>query len=209
MSKEYLKHLYEPFTQERCDARSRYQGTGMGMTIVKALIEKMNGSIDVCSRVGVGTKFDITIPFKIDTNPQEIEDVEKSEANDITDMNILVAEDNELNMEIIECLLTDGGAKVTKAFNGLEAYKEFLEKPAGSFDVILMDIMMPELDGYEATKRIRSSDKPDAATVPIIAMTANAFAEDVEQAKKAGMNVHLAKPIDVKKMIAAISKFKR
>lgn len=209
MSKEYLKHLYEPFTQERCDARSRYQGTGMGMTIVKALVDKMNGSIDVYSRVGVGTKFDITIPFEIDTNPQEIEDVAKPEANDITDMNILVAEDNELNMEIIEYLLTDGGAKVTKASNGLEAYKEFLEKPAGSFDVILMDIMMPELDGYEATKRIRSSDKPDAATVPIIAMTANAFAEDVEQAKKAGMNVHLAKPIDVKKMIATISKFKR
>ena len=176
------------------------------MTIVKALIDKMNGSIDVYSRVGVGTKFDITIPFKIDTNPQEIEDVEKSESNDITDMNILVAEDNELNMEIIECLLTDGGAKVTKASNGLEAYKEFLEKPAGSFDVILMDIMMPVMNGYEATKMIRSLDREDAKKIPIIAMTANAFTEDRIRAKEAGMDEHVAKPVDVELLKKVIHK---
>ena len=124
-------------------------------------------------------------------------------------MNILVVEDNELNMEIVECILEDAGANVTKAYNGLEAYDVFMEYRAGSFDVILMDIMMPKLDGYEATAKIRNSDKQDSETVPIIAMTANAFAEDVEHARSAGMNEHLAKPIDVDKLIEVLSRYKR
>ena len=209
ISKEYLKHLYEPFTQERCDARSRYQGTGMGMAIVKALVEKMNGNIEVQSEVGEGTRFDVTLPFKIDTGfCHHIVQPSKAD-NDISGMNILVVEDNELNMEIVECILEDAGANVTKAYNGLEAYDVFIEHRAGNFDVILMDIMMPKLDGYEATAKIRNSDKQDSETVPIIAMTANAFAEDVEHARSAGMNEHLAKPIDVDKLLEVLSKYKR
>ena len=169
----------------------------------------MNGNIEVQSEVGEGTRFDVTLPFKIDTGScRHIVQPSKAD-DDIKGMNILVVEDNELNMEIVECILEDAGANVTKAYNGLEAYDVFIEHRAGNFDVILMDIMMPKLDGYEATAKIRNSDKQDSETVPIIAMTANAFAEDVEHARSAGMNEHLAKPIDVDKLLEVLSKYKR
>lgn len=206
MSQEFLKHIFEPFAQENDDARSNFQGTGMGMPIVKALVERMGGTISVESEEGKGSVFTIDVPFTIDREPERhrvaplgLEDCS------ISGMNIMLAEDNELNTEVANALLTSEGAVVTCVPNGKEALELFCKKPAGSFDAILMDIMMPVMDGYEAARAIRVSDKRDAATVPIIAMTANAFFEDAKAAKEAGMNAHIAKPIDlavVKRTIA-------
>lgn len=207
MSPEYLRHIFEPFTQEKQDARSRYQGTGMGMAITKKLVEKMNGKIHVESTPGVGTKFTIELPFVIDHESSSENQVKDDEIKSIAGMNILIAEDNELNMEILDCILSDLGAHITKAENGKIAYDIFCEKPAGSFDAILMDVMMPVLDGYEATQKIRTSDKNDAQTIPIIAVTANAFAEDLQKAKKAGMNDHISKPIRTESLIKMLSNY--
>ena len=174
------------------------------MPIAKNLIEKMGGTITFESEEGAGTTFVIRVPFRIDTDrDNKVETGEKTEAS-IRGLHVLLAEDNELNMEIAEFLLQNEGADVTRAWNGQEVVEIFKKSRSGEFDVILMDIMMPVMNGYEATKRIRSMDREDSKTIPIIAMTANAFTEDRLKAKKAGMNEHIAKPVDVKLLVKVI-----
>lgn len=211
MAPEFLKHIYEPFAQEGDNARSKFQGTGMGMPIVKSLIELMGGTIEISSEVGVGSTFNVQIPLDIDKNPQTRADtVERALYCSLADMNVLLAEDNELNAEIAQALLESEGIVVTRAADGNEAVDLYVGRPAGSFDAILMDIMMPGMDGYEATRAIRLSEKVDAADIPIIALTANAFAEDAKAAHDAGMNAHLSKPVDfnkLKNMLARIKKY--
>lgn len=211
MAPEFLKHIYEPFAQEGDNARSKFQGTGMGMPIVKSLIELMGGTIEISSEVDVGSTFNVQIPLDIDKNPQTRADtVERALDCSLADMNVLLAEDNELNAEIAQALLESEGIVVTRAADGNEAVDLYVGRPAGSFDAILMDIMMPGMDGYEATRAIRLSEKVDAADIPIIALTANAFAEDAKAAHDAGMNAHLSKPVDfnkLKNMLARIKKY--
>lgn len=206
MSEEFLKHIYDPFTQERSDARSVYNGTGLGMSIVKKIIDRMDGTIEIRSEENVGTTFTITIPFPIAAAPKmpETADGHDSPVIDLAGMHFLLAEDNELNAEIVEILLSDEGAKVTLAKNGQEAVDRFAGSEPGMFDAILMDIMMPVLDGISATKKIRAMSRPDAETIPIIAMTANAFEEDARRCLDAGMNAHLAKPLQMEQVIQAI-----
>lgn len=201
MTPEFLKHIYEPFAQEGNDARSKFQGTGMGMPIVKSLIDMMGGTIEISSELGVGSTFDVQIPLDIDRNPQaRIKLVEATPSCSLAGMSVLLAEDNDLNAEIAQALLESEDVVTTRAANGNEAVDLYLSRPAGSFDAILMDIMMPGMDGYEATRVIRLSGKPDAADIPIIALTANAFAEDAKTAHDAGMNAHLSKPLDFEKL---------
>lgn len=201
MTPEFLKHIYEPFAQEGNDARSKFQGTGMGMPIVKSLIDMMGGTIEISSELGVGSTFDVQIPLDIDRNPQaRIKLVEATPSCSLAGMSVLLAEDNDLNAEIAQALLESEDVVTTRAANGNEAVDLYLSRPAGSFDAILMDIMMPGMDGYEATRTIRLSEKADAATIPIIALTANAFAEDAKTAHDAGMNAHLSKPLDFEKL---------
>lgn len=211
MAPEFLKHIYEPFAQEGDDARSKFQGTGMGMPIVKSLIELMGGTIEISSEVGAGSTFNVQIPLDIDKNPQARERADKQAYNcSLAGMNILLAEDNELNAEIAQALLESEGIVVTRTADGNETVDLYVGRPAGSFDAILTDIMMPGMDGYEATRAIRLSEKADAADIPIIALTANAFAEDAQAAHDAGMNAHLPKPLDfnkLKNMLARIKKY--
>ena len=210
MTPKFLKHIYEPFAQEGDDARSKFQGTGMGMPIVKSLIELMGGTIEISSEVGVGSTFNVQIPLDIDKNPQARADtVEGALDCSLADMNVLLAEDNELNAEIAQALLESEGVVVTRAANGNEVVDLYLSHPAGSFDAILMDIMMPDMDGYEATRAIRLSEKVDAADIPIIALTANAFAEDAKAAHDAGMNAHLSKPLDFNKLKNILARIKK
>lgn len=205
MSKEFLAHIFEPFAQEKNDARSEYQGTGLGMAIVKGLIDQMGGAITVESEKGAGSQFIITIPFEIAEKPAESEADDVSE-DDISGLNLMLVEDNELNAEIAKMLLEDQGAEVTVVTDGKQAVDMFAENEQGTYDAILMDIMMPVMDGIAATKAVRSMDRPDARTIPIIAMTANAFKEDAEKCIAAGMNEHLAKPLDIKKLKKAIAR---
>lgn len=207
MSEEFVKHIFEPFAQEHSDARSVYQGTGLGMAIVKALINEMNGSIKVKSKEGEGSTFIITIPFEI-AHIDEQEMLEKNNnLKSIKGLNILLAEDNTLNAEIAQMLLNDEGVKVTVVQNGQEAIDAFANNKPGTFDMILMDIMMPIKDGITATKEIRAMERKDAKDIPIIAMTANAFDEDAKKCIEAGMNAHLSKPLDMKKVIETMSSF--
>lgn len=205
MSAEFVKHIFEPFVQEENDARSDYHGTGLGMTIVKKLIEKMNGTIEVTSKEGVGSTFVITIPFEIAKSPTEVRIPDENEPDSIQGVNLLLVEDNELNAEIAEVLLQDAGAHVTTVHNGKEAVDLFENSPAGTFDAILMDVMMPVMDGLTATRNIRKMDREDAKTIPVIAMTANAFREDAKRCIDAGMNAHLAKPIQIEKVIKTLA----
>lgn len=210
MTPKFLKHIYEPFAQEGDDARSKFQGTGMGMPIVKSLIELMGGTIDVTSELGVGTSFYVEIPLDIDQNPQgHVKPTETAPRRSLAGMNVLLAEDNDLNAEIAQALLESEDVVVTRAANGNEVVNLYLSRPAGSFDAILMDIMMPGMDGYEATHVIRLSGKPDAADIPIIALTANAFAEDAKAARDAGMNAHLPKPLDFEKLKNILARIKQ
>ena len=206
MTEEFQKYIFEPFAQEHTGSRTKFAGTGLGMPISKKLIEKMGGTITFESAEGIGTTFVIRVPFRIDTDRSEIvETGEKQEAS-IRGMHILLAEDNELNMEIAEFMLQNEGAVVTKAWDGQEAVELFEKSRSGEFDAILMDIMMPVMNGYEATKMIRSLDREDAKEVPIIAMTANAFTEDRIRAKEAGMDEHVAKPVDGELLVKVIHK---
>lgn len=210
MTSKFLKHIYEPFAQEGNDARSKFQGTGMGMPIVKSLIELMGGTIEISSEVGVGSTFNVQIPLDIDKNPQARERAdEQADSCSLAGMNVLLAEDNELNAEIAQALLESEGIVVTRAADGNEAVDLYVGRPAGSFDAILMDIMMPDMDGYEATRAIRLSEKVDAADIPIIALTANAFAEDAKAAHDAGMNAHLSKPLDFNKLKNILARIKK
>ena len=176
------------------------------MPIAKNLVEKMGGTITFESEEGTGTTFVIRVPFKIDMNADKCRKQKDVSEKSIKGLHILLAEDNELNMEIAEFMLQNEGVEVTKAWNGQEAVEIFRKSKPGEFDVILMDIMMPVMNGYEATKKIRSLDREDAKVVPIIAMTANAFTEDRLRAKEAGMDEHIAKPVDGKLLINIIYK---
>lgn len=210
MAPEFLKHIYEPFAQEGDDARSKFQGTGMGMPIVKSLIELMGGTIEISSEVGVGSTFNVQIPLDIDKNPQAGERADgQANSCSLAGMNVLLAEDNELNAEIAQALLESEGIVVTHAADGNETVDLYVGRPAGSFDAILMDIMMPGMDGYEATRAIRLSKKADAADIPIIALTANAFTEDAKAAHDAGMNAHLSKPLDFNKLKNILARIKK
>ena len=206
MSEKFLQHLFEPFSREHTGVNSSYEGTGLGMSIVKQLIEKMDGTIDVQSKENEGSVFTISLPFDIARKEDIRNDETDIQKNDISGVRILLVEDNDLNMEIAETFLKDAGAIVTKAYNGQQAVYTFTQNRPHTFDVILMDVMMPLMNGYEATRKIRSLNLPDAKTIPIIAMTANAFVEDIQEAKEAGMTEHLAKPLDIAKVIATISK---
>ena len=206
MAEEFQKHIFEPFAQEHTGSRAKFAGTGLGMAISKKLVEEMGGTITFESKKGVGTTFVIRVPFKIDLDADKREEQKDVSEKSIKGMHVLLAEDNELNMEIAEFLLQNEGAEVTKAWNGQEIVELFRKSESGEFDVILMDIMMPIINGYEAAKRIRSLDREDAKKIPIIAMTANAFTEDRIRAKEAGMDEHVAKPIDVELLIKVIHK---
>ena len=206
MTEEFQKCVFEPFAQEHTGSRTKFAGTGLGMSIAKNLIEKMGGSISFESKEGAGTTFVIQVPFKIDPDADKREEQRDVSEKSIKGLHILLAEDNELNMEIAEFVLQNEGADVTKAWDGQEAVELFRNSEPGEFDVILMDIMMPVMNGYEATKMIRSLDREDAKTIPIIAMTANAFTEDRLKAKEAGMNEHIVKPLDVELLIKVIHK---
>ncbi|MFR2180397.1 MAG: hybrid sensor histidine kinase/response regulator [Blautia obeum] len=206
MTEEFQKHIFEPFAQEHTGSRTKFAGTGLGMPITKKLVEKMGGTITFESEKGVGTTFVIRVPFKIDPDADKREEQKEVSEKSIKGLHILLAEDNELNMEIAEFMLQNEGADVIKAWNGQEAVELFRKSEPGEFDVILMDIMMPVMNGYEATKMIRSLDREDAKEVPIIAMTANAFTEDRIRAKAARMDEHVAKPVDVELLIKVIHK---
>ena len=206
MTEEFQKYVFEPFAQEHTGSRTKFAGTGLGMAISKKLVEKMGGTINLESEKGVGTTFVIRVPFRINTDRSDRSEIEKKPEVSIQGLHILLAEDNELNMEIAEFVLQNEGADVTKAWNGQEAVELFRNSEPGEFDVILMDIMMPVMNGYEATKMIRSLDREDAKKIPIIAMTANAFTEDRIRAKEAGMDEHVAKPVDVELLIKVIHK---
>ena len=204
MTEEFQKCVFEPFAQEHTGSRTKFAGTGLGMAIAKNLVEKMGGTITFESEKGAGTTFVIRVPFKIDMDADKREEQKDVSEKSIKGLYILLAEDNELNMEIAEFMLQNEGAVVTKAWNGQEAVELFEKSRPGEFDVILMDIMMPVMNGYEATKMIRSLDREDAKEVPIIAMTANAFTEDRIRAKEAGMDDHIAKPVDAKLLVKVI-----
>ena len=204
MTEAFQKQIFEPFAQEHTGSRTRFAGTGLGMPITKKLIEKMGGTITFESEEGAGTTFVIRVPFRIDTDKGCRAEIEEKPGVSISGMCILLAEDNEMNMEIAEFVLQNEGAVVTKAWNGQEAVEIFEKSRPDEFDVILMDIMMPVMNGYEATKRIRSLEREDAKEIPIIAMTANAFTEDRLTAKEAGMNEHIAKPVDAELLVKVI-----
>ena len=206
MTEEFQKCVFEPFAQEHTGSRAKFTGTGLGLSISRKLVEKMGGTITFESEKGVGTIFVIRVPFKIDLDADKREEQKDVSEKSIKGLHILLAEDNELNMEIAEFVLQNEGADVTKAWDGQEAVELFRNSEPGEFDVILMDIMMPVMNGYEATKMIRSLDREDAKKIPIIAMTANAFTEDRIRAKEAGMDEHVAKPVDVELLIKVIHK---
>ena len=207
MSEEFQKHLFEPFAQENENDREKYRGTGLGMAIVKKLVDKMHGTISVKSQKNVGSCFVITLPFKIDHNASLRKEKTRTANVDIHGRRILVVEDNELNLEIAQFMLEESGAVVESASNGLEAVDKFAKSKLNYYDAVLMDVMMPVMDGYEATQRIRALDRADVKSLPILAVTAHAFVEDIAKCKAAGMNEHLAKPLDMHKMITAIAKY--
>ena len=206
MTEEFQKCVFEPFAQEHAGSRTKFAGTGLGMPIAKNLVEKMGGTITFESEEGVGTTFVIRVPFKINLDADKREEQKDVSEKSIKGLHILLAEDNELNMEIAEFMLQNEGVDVTKAWNGQEAVEVFEKSRSGEFDVILMDIMMPIMNGYEVAKTIRSMDREDAKTIPIIAMTANAFTEDRIRAKEAGMDEHISKPVDVELLVKIIHK---
>ena len=205
MTEAFQKRIFEPFAQEHAGSRKKFAGTGLGMPITKKLVEKMSGTISFESKEGTGTTFVIRIPFRIDTDMKDRTEAEEKTETSIHGLHVLLTEDNELNMEIAEFVLQNEGAVVTKAWNGQKAVDIFRKNRPGEFDAILMDIMMPVMNGYEAAKMIRSLDREDAKVIPIIAMTANAFTEDKMRAKEAGMDEHIAKPVDGKLLVKVIN----
>ncbi len=205
MSEEFQKHIFEEFAQENSDARTQYKGTGLGMSIVKKYVEMMQGTILVQSKKNVGTTITIELPLEL---VDKIPDIEKTSQGSLAGLCCLLVEDNDLNAEIAEILLEDCDMTVTRATNGKEAIEIFTNSPENTFDVILMDIMMPVMNGLETTKAIRSLKRLDSTKIPIIAMTANAFQEDAKKCLEAGMNAHLAKPLQMEKLIETIVEFK-
>ena len=206
MADKFKKHIFEPFAQEQTGSRTKFAGTGLGMPITKKLVEKMGGTISFESEEGVGTKFVIRVQFKIDTEADKREEQNDISENSIKGLHILLVEDNELNMEIAEFLLSKNGAQITQAWNGQEAVDAFAASDYGFYDIIFMDIMMPIMNGLEAAQAIRALDRPDAKTVLISAMSANAFSDDVQRSLDAGMDAHISKPVDEKKLLAVTAK---
>lgn len=212
MSEEDCKHIFEPYWQSDSSNRSDCNGTGLGMSIVKKLVDKMGGAIDISSKLGEGSCFTVTLPFRVSENA--VTTAEETEFKQIPPhamkgMTVLLCDDNQMNRNIAEHLLSKVEAKILIANNGKEALEIFENSEINSIDVILMDVMMPVMDGLEATRKIRKLPRTDAATVPIVAMTANAFDEDVKKTSAAGMNEHLSKPINGKKMISALLKYRK
>ncbi len=209
IGEDFREHIFEPFTQEHQDARTSYHGVGLGMSIVKKLVDQMKGTVEVDSQVGKGSVIRITLPIRVDESWSEPPvDEESNEQDNIGGMRVLLVEDNELNCEIVEYILREAGADVVTANDGKAAVDVFTASKPGMFDCVLMDLMMPVMSGYEATRVIRSLKRPDAKTVPIIALSANAFEEDVALSKDAGMNEHLAKPVDIHKMFQVMSRLR-
>ena len=209
MSEDFIAHAFDMFSQESKTSRSRYEGTGLGLAITKQLVDRMDRSIELKSEVGVGTTVIVKIPFKIDTQDKNSNLSDKPVSLDdysVEGIRALVVEDNELNMEIARCILEDSGMEVTCAVDGQEAVEIFKKSAPDYFGVIYMDIMMPRMNGLDAARTIREMKRRDARRVPIIAMSANSFAEDIINSRMAGMNVHLAKPLDAEKMIVALKK---
>ncbi len=206
MSREFLPKLFNAFSQERTDGRTTYQGTGLGMAITKEFVELLGGSISVDSQLGEGTRFELDIPFEVDLN-EKGDEKEKESDYDLNGMKVLVVEDVEQNLIIVTTLLEDKGVTVVSAENGKEAVEVFESSPEGQFDAILMDVMMPVMDGLEATRIIRAMDREDAKSVPIIAATANAYDEDIKKTREAGMDTQVLKPIDVDELYRTLAVF--
>ncbi len=210
IGEEFKKHIFEPFTQEEQGARTHYKGTGLGMSIVKKLVDQMKGTIEIDSQIGKGSVVQISLPIRVDEvqSAQSMDDGQNWKSN-IAGMRVLLVEDNEINCEIVEFMLQDADVEVVTANDGKAAVDTFAASSPGSFDCVLMDLMMPVMSGYEATRVIRGLDRVDARTVPIIALSANTFEEDIALAKDAGMNEHLAKPVDINKMFMLMSQLRR
>lgn len=209
MTPEFQEHIFEPFVQEDSEAHNDYNGSGLGMAIVHHLVEEMGGNIQVNSQKDIGTTFTLTLPFTIDEHKDTLPKIVEIESEvDLSGTHVLVVEDNELNLEIIVFSLEEAGIRVSQARNGKEAVAFFERSIPGEIEAILMDIRMPVMNGLEAAEEIRSLDRSDAATVPIIALSANAFVEDIQKSKKAGMNEHLGKPLEMEKVLKTIAKYK-
>ncbi len=212
IGEEFKEHIFEPFTQEHQDARTNYNGVGLGMSIVKKLVDQLRGTVTVDSRLGRGSVVEIVLPIRVDESWREHPPAEPEEPRDgqgsVAGMRVLLVEDNQINCEIVEYILQDAGAEVVTAHDGRAAVDAFGASAPGSFDCILMDLMMPVMSGYEAARVIRGLERADAGTVPIIALSANAFEEDVALAKDAGMNEHLSKPVDIRKMFQAMGRLR-
>ncbi len=205
MEQEYLKHIWEPFSQSGQGHSGTYEGTGLGMAITKRFVDMMGGTIEVESELGRGSTFAVTLDVDVAEEPRARAFAEVAEDDDLSGMRVLLVEDKELNREIAREALLGAGATVEEAENGQKALDMFLASPAGTFDVVLMDVMMPVMDGFSATRAIRSSEHADAQSVPIIALTAHAFDEDVRKTAEAGMNFHLSKPIEERDLVRALS----
>ena len=209
IGEDFKEHIFEPFAQEHQGARTNYNGVGLGMSIVKKLVDQIKGTVSIDSQIGKGSVVQITLPFRVDeTRSIQPMDEDQNAPGNIDGMCVLLAEDNEINCEIVEYILMDAGARVVTATNGKAAVDAFTASDPGTFDCVLMDLMMPVMSGYEAARVIRSLDRADAKTVPIIALSANAFEEDIVLAKDAGMNEHLAKPVDIRKMFKVMSRLR-
>ena len=209
MSEEFVRKIFDPFTQEDAGARTKYEGSGLGMAITRNLVEQMHGRIDVDSRQGVGSSFTVIIPFRVTDRDSLVKPEEAAGDISADGMKILLVEDNDLNREIAVYMLTSAGAAVTEAADGRKAVDLFAASPDGSFDCILMDIMMPVMDGLTAARTIRGMQRQDAAKIPIIAMTANAYSEDIRKTREAGMNMHLSKPLDTAELLRAVSFYRK
>ena len=209
IGKDFQKHIFEPFTQEHQGARTHYSGVGLGMSIVKKLVDQMRGTIEIDSQVGKGSVVQIILPLRVDEAwHEQPADENRNLRNCIAGMHVLLVEDNEINCEIVEFMLREAGAEVVTANDGKAAVDAFAASEQGAFDCVLMDLMMPVMSGYEAARVIRSMDRADAKAVPIIALSANTFEEDIALAKDAGMNEHLAKPVDIRKMFKVMGQFR-
>ncbi len=211
MHKNYLEHIFEPFSKDELEDRKHRLGTGLGMSIVKNNVDKLGGEITVDSNLGLGSTFVVTLTLKTTTLDVVCDAVKEKvkPAEDVTGMKVLLVEDNELNIEVALMLLEDAGVKADVAKNGKEAVEKFLASKVGDYDLILMDVMMPVMNGYEATIKIRESDHTQAKTIPIIAQTANAFQEDIKKVKEVGMNAHISKPIEEENLLKVLSQFKK
>ena len=202
ISKEFQEKMFEPFTQEHGGARSEYRGSGLGLSITKRILDRMGGTIQVHSAPGEGTTFTWQLTFRIDKDyhPEEPESIAEEEASALNGLNVLAAEDNELNAEIMQFMLEAAGAQVTLVADGKQAVEAFQKSEIGYFGLFLTDLMMPVMDGYEASRTIRAMKRPDAANLPIIAVSANSMPEDLEKSRVAGLNGHISKPIDPNKL---------